>query len=191
MNKHNEIGNVYGFLRSKFAKVSFLTLLVEQFEALVVGLVRSLPTILGICVRNVVYRLLGMKASGIFWIQPGVTIVNLRKLKVGRNFGCNSGTYINAVGGVSMGDDVLLGSNVTVSSGKHEIEGRESSVFSRPVTPLEITFGNDVWIGSGATILPGIHVASGTVVGANAVVTKDTLPYSVMVGLPAKVIRYR
>lgn len=191
MNRHNEIGNVHSFLRTKFAKISISTLLIEQFEALVVGLVRSLPTVLGICVRNVFYRLLGMKASGIFWIQPGVTIVNLRKLKVGRNFGCNSGTYINAVGGISMGDDVLLGSNVTVSSGKHEIEGRESSVFSRPVTPLEITFGNDVWIGAGATILPGIHVASGTVVGANAVVTKNTLPYSVMVGLPAKAIRYR
>ena len=90
-----------------------------------------------------------------------------------------------------MGNDVLIGSNVTISSGKHDIEGRENSVFSRPAQPMQITIGNDVWIGAGASVLPGLNVADGTVVGANAVVTRDTQPYSVMVGIPARVSRFR
>ena len=51
--------------------------------------------------------------------------------------------------------------------------------------------GNDVWIGAGASVLPGLNLAEGTVIGANAVVTKDTEPYSVMVGIPARVSRFR
>ena len=56
---------------------------------------------------------------------------------------------------------------------------------------MQITIGNDVWIGAGASVLPGLNVAEGTVIGANAVVTKDTQPYSVMVGIPARVNRFR
>ena len=180
-----------GFIRSKMKGSKIHELLIEQLEALLVGAIQWIPTFLGMCIRNVVYRILGMKISGFCWIQPGVTIVNLRRLRVGANFGCNSGTYINAIGLIFMGNDVLIGSNVTISSGKHDIEGRERSVFSRPAQPMQITIGNDVWIGAGASVLPGLNVADGTVIGANAVVTKDTQPYSVMVGIPARVSRFR
>jgi acetyltransferase-like isoleucine patch superfamily enzyme len=56
---------------------------------------------------------------------------------------------------------------------------------------MQIKFGNDVWIGAGASVLPGVEVAEGTVVGANSVVTKDTESYSVVVGAPARVVRFR
>jgi maltose O-acetyltransferase len=179
------------FLKTKFVGVSPKQLVCEQFESAVVGLTSWVPTIIGMFIRNIAYRVLGMKMKGFCWIQPRVTIVNMRRLSVGRNFGCNSGTYINAIGFISMGDDVLIGSNVTISSGKHEIEGRERSVFSRPVQPMQIAIGDDVWIGAGASVLPGVRVAEGTVIGANAVVTKSTEPFSVMVGVPARVIRFR
>mgnify|MGYP000132272224 CR=1 FL=1 len=182
---------IFGFLRTKLEGTKIQELLIEQLEALLVGVVQWIPTILGMCIRNVVYRILGMKIRGFCWIQPRVTIVNLRRLRVGANFGCNSGTYINAIGRIYMGNDVLIGSNVTISSGKHDIEGREKSVFFRPAQPMQITIGNDVWIGAGASVLPGLNVADGTVVGANAVVTKDTQPYSVMVGIPARVSKFR
>jgi acetyltransferase-like isoleucine patch superfamily enzyme len=115
----------------------------------------------------------------------------MRKFKVGKNFGCNSGTYINAIGGIKMGNDVLIGSNVTISSGKHAISGRDSSVFSRPSQPMPITFGNDIWLGAGVSILPGLDIADGTVIGANSVLTRSTEPYSVLVGAPARVVRFR
>ena len=185
MTKHDS------FIRSKLVGVNPTQLVFEQIESVLVGLVGWVPTILGMCIRNFCYRLLGMKITGFCWIQPRVVIVNMRRLTVGKNFGCNSGCYINAIGGINMGNDVLIGSNVTISSGKHGIEGRETSVFSRPVQPMPITFGNDVWVGAGASVMPGVHVAAGTVIGANAVVTRDTQPYSVMVGIPARPSRFR
>lgn len=52
----------------------------------------------------------------------------------------------------------------------------------------DIVIDEDCWIGAGSILLPNIHIGRGTVVGAGAVVTKDTLPYSVVAGVPAKVI---
>lgn len=51
--------------------------------------------------------------------------------------------------------------------------------------------GNDVWIGHSALILEGVKIGDGAIVGAGAVVTKDVPPYSIVVGVPAKVIKYR
>ena len=179
------------FLKTKLVGVSFGDVILGQIESLVLGLVGWMPTILGMAVRNILYRCVGMEIQGFCWIQPHVTIVNMRKFKVGKNFGCNTGTYINAIGGIKMGNDVLIGSNVTISSGKHEISGRDSSVFSRPSQPMPITFGSDIWLGAGVSILPGLNIADGTVIGANSVLTRSTEPYSVLVGAPARVVRFR
>ncbi|MDR9813723.1 DapH/DapD/GlmU-related protein [Rhizobium hidalgonense] len=54
-----------------------------------------------------------------------------------------------------------------------------------------VTIGNDVWIGHGATILPGVNVGNGAVIGAGAVVSKDVAAYSIVGGVPAKLIRER
>ena len=59
------------------------------------------------------------------------------------------------------------------------------------VSKGDIIIDDDVWIGYKATILSGVHIGQGAVVGAGAVVTKDVPPYSVVGGVPAKVLRYR
>ncbi len=56
---------------------------------------------------------------------------------------------------------------------------------------ISVEIGNDVWIGARATILEGVKIGDGAVIGAGAVVTKDVLPYAIVGGVPAKIIRYR
>lgn len=55
--------------------------------------------------------------------------------------------------------------------------------------PIEI--GNDVWIGANSTILRGVRIGDGAIIAANAVVTKDVPPYAIVIGVPAKVYKYR
>ncbi len=55
----------------------------------------------------------------------------------------------------------------------------------------QLKIGSDVWIGSGAAIMRGVSVGTGAVIGANSVVTKDIPPYAIVVGNPAKIIKYR
>jgi acetyltransferase-like isoleucine patch superfamily enzyme len=56
---------------------------------------------------------------------------------------------------------------------------------------LETSIGNDVWIGANAVIIKGINIGDGAIVGASSVVTKDVPPFSIVVGNPARVIKYR
>lgn len=55
----------------------------------------------------------------------------------------------------------------------------------------DTVIGNDVWIGQNATILPGVHIGDGAIIGANSVVGSNVEPYSIVVGNPAEVTRYR
>ena len=56
---------------------------------------------------------------------------------------------------------------------------------------LKIEIGNDVWIGEGVTMMPNVKVGNGAIIGACSFVNKDIPPYSIAVGVPVKVIRYR
>lgn len=64
-------------------------------------------------------------------------------------------------------------------------------ISGHPKTKGNVAIGNDVWVGAFACILSGVTVGDGAVIGARAVVTKDVPPYAIVVGNPAKVIKYR
>lgn len=66
-----------------------------------------------------------------------------------------------------------------------------SSVDTNTEEKKKSVIGNDVWIGNGAIVINGVSIGDGTIIGAGAVVTKDVPPYSVVAGVPAKVIKKR
>lgn len=179
------------FLRKKLVSLSLPELIFTQFESFLFWLVGGLPGIPGFALRYAACRLLFRELGGFCWIQPRVTIVRSNRLTVGKHFGCNTGTFIGASGGIAIGDYVLIGSNVTISSAAHPIDGRLPPVFARPVVPEPVRIEDDVWIGAGASILPGVTLRKGTVIGANSVVNRDTEEYGVYVGAPARKIRSR
>lgn len=106
----------------------------------------------------------------------------------------NSNTHITAS---VIGRYTSIGSNVSIGLGEHALARiyLTSRFYEKPYEQLTskspTVIGNDVWIGVGAVILQGVKVGSGAVVGANAVVTSDVEPYSVVVGNPARIIKWR
>ena len=73
----------------------------------------------------------------------------------------------------------------------HNFISRDKTIIEQGATAKGIVIEDDVWIGHGCTILDGIVLAKGTVVAAGSVVNKSTEPYSVVAGVPARIIKYR
>ena len=182
---------IWSFIKNKIAELSLRDLLNMELEAWFSTLLGIVPGFFGILIRYPFYKIMFNRIDGLPIIQRGVTIVHMKRIRIGKYFGANTGTYINGLGGITIGNYVLLGNNVTISSGKHPIDGVEPPIFSRPSIPQPISIEDDVWVGANAVILPGITLSKGTVIAANAVVTRSTEKYSVMVGAPARLIRYR
>ena len=111
-------------------------------------------------------------------------------LKIGDNCGIGSFSIINATKKITIGNNVLISSHVHIIDGDHGIRKRELIRNQKMVSkPIEI--GDDVWIGTGVKILKGVKIGKGAVIGAGSVVTRDIPPYSIAVGIPARVIKER
>ena len=91
----------------------------------------------------------------------------------------NQGCYFLDLGGITIGDRVLIGPNVTLSTAGHPVELDERYDF---LTHAPIVIEDDVWIGAAATIAPGVTIGRGSVVGAGTVVAQDVPPMSVVTG---------
>ncbi len=100
-------------------------------------------------------------------------------------------TIIYGHGGVKIGKDSLIAMNCVILSSNHTICQRDRCIRDQPDIPLPTVIGEDVWLGGGVTVLGGVTIGDGCVVGAGAVVCQDLPPYSIAVGIPAKVIRTR
>ena len=106
--------------------------------------------------------------------------------------GCNFGSmnHITCCNRIVIGNNLLTGNWVTITDNSHgytDIVSLRTPPVNRPIVSKgPIIIGNNVWIGDGAKILPGVIIGDGCVVAANAVVTKNILPYSIVGGNPAK-----
>lgn len=108
---------------------------------------------------------------------------------VGRNTFINVGLRVSAFPGaeVTIGQHCLIGPQVSMETIHHNLMWDESELWGIGGKPIVIR--NKCWIGARVTILGGVTVGEGSVVAAGAVVTKDVPPYSLVGGVPAKLIR--
>ena len=113
---------------------------------------------------------------------------------IGIKIGNNSGIGINAVvqRHVTIGNDVMMGRDVIIMTTSHETSSTSIPMrYQGGKEPRPVTIGDDIWIGSRVIILPGVKIGTGSIIGAGAVVTRDVEPYSVVGGVPAKLIKMR
>jgi len=120
----------------------------------------------------------------------GVISMLGKGLSVGSNTGFGHYNFINAQGGVDIGDDVIIGPHVKILSENHNFEDPATPIRLQGVSRLGIKIENNVWIGANATILDGVTIGAGAVIAAGAVVNKDVPPATVFGGVPAKKLKH-
>lgn len=105
--------------------------------------------------------------------------------RIGKNVFINHACSFLDIGGIDIGDDVLIGPRVNITSETHPLAPGERS----DLIPKKVTIRRNAWIGAGATILPGVTIGENAVVAAGALVSRDVPANTVVAGVPAKVVR--
>ena len=122
-------------------------------------------------------------------IYFGVEIRSAEKLHISEGSIVGDNCVLDARNGITIGKNVNLSSEVHIWTEQHDY--RSPSFDSYGTSDMQVVIGDHVWIGSNTIILPRVSIGEGAVVCAGAVVTKDVPPYSVVAGVPAKVISER
>ncbi len=106
-------------------------------------------------------------------------------IDAGKDVFINSGCHFQDQGGIIIEDGSFIGHNVVLATINHDLDPTNN----RKNHYAPITIESHVWIGSNATILPGVTIGEWAVVAAGAVVIKDVPPYTVVGGVPARVLK--
>ncbi|MDO7881025.1 acyltransferase [Salinibacterium soli] len=125
-----------------------------------------------------------LRASGVVRnLGTGIT--------VGSRTAIGAANFLNGAGGITIGDDCLLGPNVSVFSENHRSADPSVPIREQGEDREPVVIGDDVWIGAGSTVLAGVTIGSGAVIAAGAVVTRDVEPLTIVAGVPAAPIGRR
>jgi galactoside O-acetyltransferase len=177
------------------------------------ALVAAVPSRLGVFLRRLAYRPF-MAGGALFDLEPGVRIDGLGNLAIGdgtcvesdctllcpgapmvlgANCYLNRNVRLGSSGdaGFTMGDNVMVGPNVVMDTSRHNDARIDIPMKLQGMSYAPIVIEDDVWIGANVVVTCGVTVGRGSIVGAGAVVTRDVPPYSVVAGVPARVVRQR
>jgi acetyltransferase-like isoleucine patch superfamily enzyme len=161
------------------------------FRDTILGCISLIPATFGIILRMLILPLF-MKACGKgFTVKPFVTIKFPENLKVGKHVGIGEYCWIDANGGIEIGDYTRIGPNVVIASLYHEYKDPEVPVKMQQKIVRKIIIGRDVSIASSVTIQSGLKIGDGAVIGAGAVVTKDICANGVVVAMPSRMVGRR
>ncbi len=136
--------------------------------------------------RRFFYRLSGIKIGKGSTIHMGVRFYNPRNIEIGEDTIIGEGVVLDGRSKLIIGNHVDIASEVMIYNSEHDINDENFRAVVQPVIIEDYVF-----IGPRVIILPGVTIGKGAVIGAGAVVTKDVAPFSLVGGVPAKIIGER
>lgn len=154
----------------------------QRYMLFQVGVVPSLHF------RKFIYRCLGsyIEHDVVFHFKTEVRAPERLTVLGGTIIGDNA--ILDARGGLEIGENVNISSNVSIYTLQHD---HRDPNFSCTNFNARVTIEKYVWLGSNVIVLPGVHIGEGAVCCAGCVVTKDVEPYAVVAGIPAKKVNMR
>lgn len=136
--------------------------------------------------RIIVLRIMGAKIPMSTAVYSGIEYRNPKGLTIGEGTALGHRAILDCRMGLNIGKSVCFGTEVMIWTLHHDYNDLNFKAVG-----AEVNIGDYVWLGSRCIILPGVTIGNGAVIAAGAVVTKDVLPFTVVGGIPAKVIAKR
>lgn len=165
--------------------------IVVCFEA-VMKLLFSLPRFkLLNFIKSCFLKTLGAKIGSNVIYYPGVWIAPGRNLVLGNNVDLALDVLITTSGGVEVGDRTLIGYRTQIISANHKVPSQRGRIFGSGHEYGTVKIGSDCWIGANCIIMPGVSIGEGAVVAGGSVVTKNVDAFTIVAGIPAKLIKKR
>lgn len=151
---------------------------------------KYLPSPIGDILRYLIVKIF-IKKIGKCRIYEGVTFWYPYRIQIGNNVSLNEFIYLSGYGGISIEDNVRVGTRATFISSDHIFNDKKTPIFQQGLQGAPIIIEEDVWIGANVTILKGVRIGKGSIIAAGSVVTSSVPEYSIYGGIPAKLIRIR
>ena len=125
-------------------------------------------------------------------ISSSARFLNPENIRIGSrtNINRNCILWAGKKSKIVIGNDCLTGPGVTIIASQYKVKGRDI-IRSYSQIEEDIIVEDDVWLGANCVIISGVHVGKGAIVGAGSVVVKNVEPYSIVAGVPSKLIRER
>lgn len=172
--------------------IGLYELLVRQtLRDTLLGVLSSLPATPGIAARLLLYPWFMAECGDAPDIRRGVTIKWIDRFTVGDDLHVSERAWIDAEGGIQIGDCVQIGPHTCLISYDHKYSDPDISIIHQGKTQGGIEIGDDVWIGANVTIVSGVTIGDGAVVAAGATVVNDVPSNTVVGGVPAETIAKR
>ena len=140
--------------------------------------------------RRAVARGMLEEAGPDITIEKGAWFGSGRGVRLGARSGIGLDCLV--MGRVTIGDDVMMGPRCLITSSGHVSTDLDRPMTQQGMLPDDpVVIEDDVWLGAHVVVLPGVTIGRGSIVAAGAVVSTDVPPYSVVAGVPARVVRTR
>jgi len=146
---------------------------------------------IGLVYRYILFKTMAKECGDNVAIFPGVYMENIDKISVGNNVSIHGMCYLDGEGRITIGNNVSIAHRTTIVSSTHTYKEKNIPIKYQKTVAKPVEIKDDCWIGCSVSILAGVTVGSGSVIGANSVVTKSVPSNVVVAGNPARVIKER
>lgn len=181
-DKNKKIVNIIVFIYSLLPKSLLKKLLVLH---------RNTTGLLGYGLRYGLLKNIAKTCGDNVAIDVGVFLIHPENMEFGSNVSINPMSYLTGSGGLKIGNNVSIAHRVTIMTATHNYDNIDIPIKQQGVVFKPVTIEDDVWLGANVVIVAGRTISTGSIIGANSLVTKNVPNHEIWGGVPAKFIKKR